>query len=108
MLCALKVCALKGARVTEQRLEPGDDAPEFSLPDTDGGTGSLSALRGQQEIVYFYPAAMAPGCTKEAFASRDNLSLLAGAGLTVLGISKDAPAKLARFRDKEGLNFPLL
>ena len=103
-----EVCALKGACVTEQRLEPGDDAPEFSLPDTDGGTVSLSALRGQQVIVYFYPAAMTPGCTKEACDFRDNLSRLTGAGLTVLGISKDAPAKLARFRDKEGLNFPLL
>jgi thioredoxin-dependent peroxiredoxin len=103
-----EVCALKGACVTEQRLEPGDDAPEFSLPDTDGGTVSLSALRGEQVIVYFYPAAMTPGCTKEACDFRDSLSRLTAAGLTVLGISKDAPAKLARFRDKEGLNFPLL
>ena len=94
--------------MTEQRLEPGDDAPEFSLPDTDGGTVSLSALRGQRVIVYFYPAAMTPGCTKQACDFRDNVGVLADAGLTVLGISKDAPAKLAKFRDKEGLNFPLL
>jgi thioredoxin-dependent peroxiredoxin len=102
------VSALKGACVTEHRLEPGDDAPEFSLPDADGGTVSLSALRGQQVIVYFYPAAMTPGCTKEACDFRDNLGALSRSGLTVLGISHDAPAKLATFRDKEGLNFPLL
>ena len=100
--------AMKGACVTEQRLEPGDDAPEFSLPDADGGTVSLSALRGQQVIVYFYPAAMTPGCTKEACDFRDNLGALSRSGLTVLGISHDAPARLAAFRDKEGLNFPLL
>jgi len=94
--------------VTEQRLEPGDEAPEFSLPDADGGTVSLSALRGQQVIVYFYPAAMTPGCTKEACDFRDNLGALSRSGLTVLGISHDAPGKLATFRDKEGLNFPLL
>ena len=94
--------------MTEQRLEPGAEAPEFSLPDTDGRPVSLSAFRGQQVIVYFYPAAMTPGCTKEACDFRDNLSRLTGAGLTVLGISKDTPAKLAKFRDKEGLTFPLL
>jgi thioredoxin-dependent peroxiredoxin len=104
-----RVCpALEGARVTEQRLEPGDEAPEFSLPDTDGRPVRLSALRGQQVIVYFYPAAMTPGCTKEACDFRDNLGVLTAAGLTVLGISKDAPGKLAKFRAKEGLNFPLL
>jgi peroxiredoxin Q/BCP len=95
-------------RMTEQRLEPGDEAPDFSLPDTDGQSVSLSALRGQQVIIYFYPAAMTPGCTKEACDFRDNLGVLTAAGLTVLGISKDAPGKLAKFRDKEGLNFPLL
>ena len=94
--------------MTEQRLEPGDEAPDFSLPDTDGQSVSLSALRGQQVIIYFYPAAMTPGCTKEACDFRDNLGVLTTAGLTVLGISKDAPGKLAKFRDKEGLNFPLL
>jgi peroxiredoxin Q/BCP len=94
--------------MTEQRLEPGDEAPDFSLPDTDGQSVSLSALRGQQVIIYFYPAAMTPGCTKEACDFRDNLGVLTAAGLTVLGISKDAPGKLAKFRDKEGLNFPLL
>jgi thioredoxin-dependent peroxiredoxin len=94
--------------VTDQKLAPGDTAPDFSLPDADGAQVSLSALRGQRVIVYFYPAAMTPGCTKEACDFRDNLGVLAGAGLTVLGISKDPPAKLARFRDKEKLTFPLL
>jgi thioredoxin-dependent peroxiredoxin len=94
--------------VTDQKLAPGDTAPDFSLPDADGTQVSLSALRGQRVIVYFYPAAMTPGCTKEACDFRDNLGVLAGAGLTVLGISPDTPAKLAKFRDKEKLNFPLL
>ncbi len=94
--------------MTEQRLEPGAEAPEFSLPDIGGRPVSLSTFRGQQVIVYFYPAAMTPGCTKEACDFRDNLSRLTGAGLTVLGISKDTPTKLAKFRDKEGLTFPLL
>src|ERR1700733_9768881 len=100
--------AMKGACVTEQRLEPGDDAPEFSLPDADGGTVSLSALRGQQVIVYFYPAAMTPGCTKEACDFTASLPDFSKAGMTVLGISPDAPAKLQKFRDKEHLASPLL
>jgi thioredoxin-dependent peroxiredoxin len=94
--------------VSERRLEPGDEAPAFSLPDADGKQVSLSSLRGQQVIVYFYPAAMTPGCTKEACDFRDSLQSLAAAGVTVLGISPDAPAKLARFRDRDSLNFPLL
>ena len=94
--------------MTDQKLAPGDTAPDFSLPDADGAQVSLSALRGQRVIVYFYPAAMTPGCTKEACDFRDNLSGLAGAGLTVLGISPDPPARLAKFRDREKLTFPLL
>jgi thioredoxin-dependent peroxiredoxin len=94
--------------VTDQKLAPGDVAPDFSLPDADGKTVTLSGLRGQRVIVYFYPAAMTPGCTKEACDFRDNLGVLAGAGLTVLGISPDKPEKLAKFRDKESLNFTLL
>ena len=94
--------------MTDQKLAPGDVAPDFSLPDADGKTVSLSALRGQRVIVYFYPAAMTPGCTKEACDFRDNLGVLADAGLTVLGISPDTPERLARFRDKESLNFALL
>jgi thioredoxin-dependent peroxiredoxin len=98
----------RGAPVTEQRLAPGDVAPDFTLPDADGNPVSLSSFRGQQVIVYFYPAAMTPGCTKEACDFRDNLSGLAKLDTVVLGISPDAPARLARFRDKEGLTFPLL
>ena len=94
--------------MTGKRLEPGDPAPDFTLPDADGRPVSLSSFRGQRVIVYFYPAAMTPGCTTEACDFRDNLAVLNGQGITVLGISPDPPAKLARFRDKEGLTFPLL
>ena len=90
------------------RLAPGDEAPDFTLPDADGNPVSLSALRGRQVIVYFYPAAMTPGCTKEACDFSESLPDLGKAGLSVLGISPDAPAKLARFRDKEHITFPLL
>jgi peroxiredoxin Q/BCP len=90
------------------RLEVGDTAPGFSLPDADGNTVSLSDFRGRKVIVYFYPAASTPGCTKQACDFRDNLAELDGAGLAVVGISPDKPAKLAKFRDAEGLTFPLL
>ncbi|MFJ2667088.1 thioredoxin-dependent thiol peroxidase [Nocardia fluminea] len=90
------------------RLSPGDPAPEFTLPDADGKDVSLSDYRGRKVIVYFYPAASTPGCTKQACDFRDNLAELGGAGLEVLGISPDKPAKLAKFRDNEGLTFPLL
>jgi len=92
----------------DKRLEPGEKAPDFTLPDADGNQVSLSSLRGQRVIVYFYPAAMTPGCTKQACDFRDNLADLNDAGVAVLGISPDQPAKLAKFRDKEGLTFPLL
>jgi thioredoxin-dependent peroxiredoxin len=94
--------------VTGERLAPGDAAPDFTLPDADGNPVSLSSFRGRQVIVYFYPAAMTPGCTKEACDFRDTLPGLTAAGVAVLGISPDSPAKLAKFRDKEGLTFPLL
>ena len=90
------------------RLQPGDPAPDFTLPDADGTPVSLAGLRGRRVIVYFYPAAGTPGCTKEACDFRDNLTDLNDAGVDVLGISPDSPAKLARFRDAEGLAFPLL
>ena len=99
---------LKGERVSEHKLAPGDKAPDFTLPDADGKPVSLSSLRGQQVIVYFYPAAMTPGCTTEACDFRDSLSSLAAAGVTVLGISPDGPAKLAKFRERDHLTFPLL
>jgi peroxiredoxin Q/BCP len=94
--------------MAETRLAPGDAAPEFSLPDADGNEVSLSSRRGQRVIIYFYPAAMTPGCTKQACDFRDSLQSLAGAGFAVIGISPDSPAKLAKFRDRDGLNFPLL
>ena len=92
----------------DQRLAPGDPAPDFTLPDADGNEVSLSSFRGQRVIIYFYPAAMTPGCTKEACDFRDSLSNLAAAGIAVLGISPDGPAKLAKFRERDGLTFPLL
>jgi peroxiredoxin Q/BCP len=94
--------------VTGTRLAPGDEAPDFTLPDADGNLVSLSKLRGQRVIVYFYPAAMTPGCTKEACDFTAALPDLTATGTTVLGISPDAPAKLAKFREKEHLTFPLL
>ncbi|MFF0543270.1 thioredoxin-dependent thiol peroxidase [Nocardia thailandica] len=90
------------------RLSPGDTAPDFTLPDADGKDVSLSDYRGRKVIVYFYPAASTPGCTKQACDFRDNLAELGGEGIDVLGISPDKPAKLAKFRDNEGLTFPLL
>jgi thioredoxin-dependent peroxiredoxin len=94
--------------VSEHKLAPGDKAPDFTLPDADGKLVSLSSLRGQQVIVYFYPAAMTPGCTTQACDFRDSLSSLAAAGVAVLGISPDGSAKLAKFRDRDHLTFPLL
>jgi thioredoxin-dependent peroxiredoxin len=94
--------------MAEVRLARGDAAPEFSLPDADGNEVSLSSLRGQRVIIYFYPAAMTPGCTTQACDFRDSLASLAASGFAVLGISPDSPAKLAKFRDRDDLNFPLL
>jgi thioredoxin-dependent peroxiredoxin len=94
--------------VSEDKLAPGDEAPDFELPDADGNLVRLSKLRGQRVIVYFYPAAMTPGCTTQACDFRDNIRSLAAAGITVLGVSPDAPARLAKFRERDNLNFPLL
>ncbi|MEU9342901.1 thioredoxin-dependent thiol peroxidase [Streptomyces sp. NPDC048278] len=91
-----------------ERLQPGDVAPDFTLPDADGNEVSLSAHKGRKVIVYFYPAALTPGCTKQACDFTDNLTLLADAGYDVLGISPDAPAKLGKFREKENLKVTLL
>lgn len=90
------------------RLADGDPAPDFQLPDSNGDTVSLSDFRGKHVVVYFYPAAATPGCTKQACDFRDNLAELNEAGFAVLGISPDKPAKLAKFVADEGLTFPLL
>jgi len=90
------------------RLSAGDPAPDFTLPDADGKPVSLADYRGRRVVVYFYPAAGTPGCTKEACDFRDNLAELNGAGIEVLGISPDSPADLVAFRDAQQLTFPLL
>jgi thioredoxin-dependent peroxiredoxin len=90
------------------RLSPGDTAPDFTLQDADGKDVSLRDFRGRKVVVYFYPAAMTPGCTTQACDFRDNLSSLAAAGYAVLGISPDKPEKLAKFRERDAVNFPLL
>jgi len=90
------------------RLSPGDTAPDFTLPDDAGSELTLSDLKGGKVIVYFYPAAMTPGCTTQACDFSDSLESLKADGYTVLGISPDPPAKLARFREKEGLTIALL
>jgi peroxiredoxin Q/BCP len=91
-----------------ERLAPGDTAPEFTLPDADGNPVSLAGHRGRKVIVYFYPAALTPGCTKQACDFTDNLGVLAAAGYDVIGVSPDKPDKLAKFRDKESLKVTLV
>ena len=90
------------------RLSPGDPAPDFTLPDADGNPLALQGLRGRKVVLYVYPAAATPGCTTQACDFRDSLSSLQAAGYEVVGLSPDKPEKLARFRDAEGLTFPLL
>jgi peroxiredoxin Q/BCP len=94
--------------VPSVRLSPGDQAPDFALPDDEGVEHRLSDLRGRKVVVYFYPAALTPGCTKQACGFRDSLADWTAAGYAVLGISPDKPEKLAKFRAAEGLTFPLL
>jgi peroxiredoxin Q/BCP len=90
------------------RLSPGDTAPAFTLPDSDGKPVSLSDFLGRKVVLYVYPAASTLGCTTQACDFRDNLSSLTSAGYDVIGLSPDKPEKLAKFRDAEGLTFPLL
>jgi peroxiredoxin Q/BCP len=90
------------------KLVPGDTAPAFTLPDADGKEVSLAEFAGHKVVVYFYPAAMTPGCTTQACDFRDSLNSLKSAGYTVLGISPDKPEKLAKFRERDAVNFPLL
>jgi peroxiredoxin Q/BCP len=90
------------------RLEPGDPAPDFTLRTDTGERLRLADLRGRRVVLYAYPAAMTPGCTTQACDFRDSLSSLNAAGVDVVGISPDSPEKLAQFRAKEGLTFPLV
>ena len=90
------------------RLEPGDQAPDFTLPTADGGQLSLGDLRGRKVVLYAYPAAMTPGCTTQACDFRDSIASLAGHGYQVVGISPDSPAKLAKFVERDSLVFPLV
>jgi len=94
--------------VSENRLSPGDLAPDFTLSSDDGESVSLSQFRGRKVIVYFYPAAMTSGCTKQACDFTDSLSSLQSAGYEVLGISPDKPEKLAKFRERDSLKITLL
>jgi peroxiredoxin Q/BCP len=94
--------------VTNRKLEPGDAAPAFTLQNQDGTDVSLADYAGRKLVVYFYPAAMTPGCTTQACDFRDNLAALDTAGYAVVGISPDKPEKLAEFRDHDNLSFPLL
>ena len=90
------------------RLAPGDPAPDFTLPTDSGDTLALKDLRGRKVVLYAYPAAMTPGCTTQACDFRDSLASLQAAGYEVVGISPDAPAKLATFRDRDAITFPLV
>ncbi|GAB2707698.1 thioredoxin-dependent thiol peroxidase [Kitasatospora kifunensis] len=91
-----------------ERLQAGDTAPAFSLPDADGKQVSLSDHLGRKVIVYFYPAALTPGCTTQACDFTDNLEVFTGAGYDVIGISPDKPEKLGKFRETEDLKVTLL
>lgn len=92
----------------DNRLAPGDLAPDFTLPDADGNPVTLSGLRGQKVIVYFYPAALTPGCTTQACDFTAAIDAFRDAGYAILGISPDKPERLAKFRDEVGTKFPLL
>lgn len=90
------------------RLAPGDQAPEFTLPDADGTPVSLSSYRGRRVIVYCYPAALTPGCTTQAVDFTAAAGDLAEAGLEIIGVSPDVPEKLSRFREQEELSITLV
>jgi peroxiredoxin Q/BCP len=94
--------------MAETKLAPGTAAPDFTLADKDSNQVSLSALKGQKVILYFYPAASTPGCTTQACDFRDNMASLQAAGYTVLGVSKDEGKALQKFAEEENLSFPLL
>ncbi len=95
-------------RTMIERLATGDTAPDFTLPSDTGEQVSLSGLQGRKVIVYFYPAAMTPGCTTQACDFTESIESLRGSGYEVLGISPDKPEKLAKFRERDGLSITLL
>jgi peroxiredoxin Q/BCP len=97
-----------GTDTASVRLSPGDPAPDFTLPDADGNPVSLASYRGRRVIVYFYPAALTPGCTTQAVDFTAAAGDLAEAGLDIIGVSPDEPEKLLRFRDKEKLDITLV
>jgi peroxiredoxin Q/BCP len=88
-------------------LKPGDPAPDFAMPASGGGTVSLAALRGKPFVLYFYPKADTPGCTKEACAFQEALPQFGAADITVIGVSKDKMPPIEKFAEKYGLRFPL-
>jgi peroxiredoxin Q/BCP len=90
------------------RLSPGDQAPDFTLPDADGNMVTLSEHRGRRVIVYCYPAALTPGCTTQAVDFTEAAGDLAAAGLDIIGVSPDEPDKLLKFREKESLGITLV
>ena len=94
--------------MTNVRLEPGDPAPALDLLDDTGVRRTWADHAGRRVVLYVYPAAMTPGCTTQACDFRDSLDALNAAGITVLGLSPDKPEKLARFRERDSLTFPLL
>ncbi|SLN17580.1 thioredoxin-dependent thiol peroxidase [Roseisalinus antarcticus] len=94
--------------MSDVTLEPGDAAPDFSLPRDGGGTAALADFAGQAVVLYFYPRDDTSGCTKEAIAFTDHLEAFAAAGAVVLGVSKDSVSKHDKFRDKHGLKVALL
>ena len=96
------------AMTAPDRLAPGDPAPDFTLPTDNGDSLTLKDLRGRKVVLYAYPAAMTPGCTTQACDFRDSLASLQAAGYEVVGISPDPPAKLAKFRDRDAITFPLV
>jgi peroxiredoxin Q/BCP len=112
--CSVSLAKLKAlthtteVQMTAERLEEGSKAPAFTLENQDGEKVKLSEFKGQKVIVYFFPAASTPGCTKEACEFNENLNPLKAAGYTVVGISKDPIKKLKKFHEDQDLNFNLL
>ncbi|MEL7511682.1 MAG: thioredoxin-dependent thiol peroxidase [Cyanobacteria bacterium J06554_3] len=89
-------------------LAIGDAAPDFSMPDADGNVVSLSSLKGQRAVLFFYPRDNTPGCTKEACAFRDVYSDLQAQNVAIFGVSTDSAKSHVKFAAKHDIPFPLL